>query len=140
MDAANRHERRLLACRIKSLLYELLGTTAKALRRPLVIRCRGALNDAKLMVAQRGDAMMFPDQYPGLWMSPEERLIWNTLGDGVARIGKVLAKDAGLEYDATFRWLCANLVRRRLLVNDAGSGYRRAAPEASADPQEQGQP
>lgn len=63
-------------------------------------------------------------RYPGAWLSPVERLVWNALADKPL-IGKQIAAKIGEEYDSTLKVLLRNLVNRGVITHDETGGYAR---------------
>ena len=107
------------------------------LTRPLTARGRGTLHEVTFTIAPLGGLAAAPQQLPGLFLSPIERLIVDavraaqTVNPENGVIGKKLATLIGFPHDSTLRVLLSNLVQRQVLNSgggDGNGGYRLAVP------------
>lgn len=116
----------VLTAHAHDLLVDLLRTSQTLPDEPLVVQVSESDLTVSIKVAPSDSVEgRSAVQFPGMWLSASEQLIWGALGDGPL-IGKKIAGRLNWEYTTRLRYLLSNLEERGVLVHDETTGYARA--------------
>jgi hypothetical protein len=124
-------DRRSLRNKLKARAYTLLAVVRAALDRTVTVKARDDLHQVTVVISPAGEECAPAADQGGLFFSPLEAAIVNSLDHTTFVLGKQLAKNASQKYTPKIKTLIGNLVQRRILQkspvsrgNPGQGGYR----------------